>query len=194
MKRTFAVLTLPKVDKTCHKKSFFGLIKKSYLSRPVYNMAYEISDFMMDERDYILNEFPFMSSEDEIYINFACLHFLLLAERLHHTEMKEEYTILEHYMMTEQFNILADFVNPHIDSREFGDHFVEMYSNRYKQIKGLLWHHLKLNIQTGKFNKEIEDAMDKGILNLKFNMRSEKILGKLRIYTLAHVSYFWLRG
>ena len=102
--------------------------------------------------------------------------------------MIEECDILEHYMMTEQFNNLADFVNPHIDSREFGDHFVEMYSNRYKSIKAFVQHHLKVNITNGKFDKEIEDALDRSILNLKFNMRSEKILGKLRIYTLAHVS------
>ena len=82
LRRTFSVQKLPKVDKTCHKSSFFGLVKKTYLSRPVYNMAYEITDFMTEERDYLINEFPFMSSDDEIYINFACLHFMLLSERL----------------------------------------------------------------------------------------------------------------
>jgi hypothetical protein len=81
---------LPKVDKTSHESLFFGLVKKTYLSRPVYNLAHEISDYLTEDRDYIVKEFPFMGSDDEIYINFGCLHFVLLLERLVSSLSKSE--------------------------------------------------------------------------------------------------------
>jgi hypothetical protein len=105
-----------------------------------------------------------------------------------HTQRKEDSDILEHYMKTEMFTKLADFVNPHLETDDFGDHFVELYDNRFKNVQGSLHSHLKVNIASGKFDKEVEDALDRSVLNLKFNMKSEKILGKLRLYTLAHVS------
>lgn len=92
-------------------------------------------------------------------------------------------------MKTIHFSILANTINPHIESDDFGDHFVELYDNRYKKVKANMTQHLKVNIGSGRFDKEIEDALDVSVVNLKFNQKSDKILGKLRLYTLAHRNY-----
>jgi hypothetical protein len=73
-------------------------------------------------------------------------------------------------MATIHFNKLAEIANPHLEVEDdFGDHFIELYSNRYKNVEKFMERHLRANIAAGKFDEEIESAIDRSILNLKFN-------------------------
>lgn len=95
--------------------------------------------------------------------------------------MQSEADILEHYMKTLQFDRLADFLNPHLNSKDFGDHFVELYVNRYVSVENGIYPYLKLNILNQAYDGEVRDSIDKSILNYKFSQKSEKILEKIRI-------------
>ena len=80
IKRDFS--RIPKLDLTQRSGGLFGIFQSKYLDKSVFNLSHEVTDFFRNNREYLVQEFPFIGSDDDILINFACLHFLILKERL----------------------------------------------------------------------------------------------------------------
>jgi len=73
---------VPKVDKTKNSGGLFGLFETKYLSKPVFNLSHEVTDFFINNSQYLVKEFPFLGQDSDILVNFTCLHFVLIKERL----------------------------------------------------------------------------------------------------------------
>jgi hypothetical protein len=101
--------------------------------------------------------------------------------------LSKEAQAIEYYMTKEQFPRLAQELNPQLDIDDFEDHFSELYKNRFLRVKNDLNKFLPKMIEQERHHDSVKNALDRSVMNLKFDSKSDKILNKFFLYTLAHV-------
>jgi len=91
-------------------------------------------------------------------------------------------------MKVDQFLRIAQVENPHLEAEDFSEAFIEEYDKRFNLLRFNLGTYINQGLEGT--SKHDYDILDKAILNYQADYHDLRIVEKLRIYTIAHVTTF----
>lgn len=176
------------------KFSFENFFTKFFLSIPIENLSKELFDYLTNSQELRKN-FPIITEDNEIYINFMTLHVYIIYSRFAKEEShfaKREADKLLFAFKSKYFTKFAEKINDFIPVQDFSSYFTENYNNRFKIIEKE-FNQLYKESKNSHFSKEEQDAeMKKLIRKLiffnKFPLKHTYIRKTLKYYE-AHCNY-----
>ncbi len=188
----------PKIPKTKLNPpdsfSFEHFFTKFFLSQQMDSLSKELFEYLINSKELKAN-FPILSENKEIYINFMIFHVYLLQKRISkensHFSQKEAEKLIFQYK-SKYFIQFAEILNDFVPVQDFSSYYSENYTTRYLLIEKAL-DTLHLESQNAHFSQEEEEAEMKKLIRKfifynKFPLKHAYIK-KTLIYYKAHCNY-----